>query len=91
MEWLAANAVNLFLSVIMICGGIVFGLNLDKRLTSIEREQAEIKAVIVVSARLEERLTYIYQIVLAQGKRLDRIAERIYARKALQEEDDSSG
>lgn len=90
MEWLAANAVNLFTAFIMLCGGVVFALNLDKRLSNIEREQEAIKAVIVVSARLEERISYLYQTVLAQGKRLDRVVERVFNAPRKSEEDDSN-
>lgn len=89
MEWLATNAVNLFMSFVMICGGVVFAMNLDKRLTSIEKEQNEIKAVIVVSARLEERISYIYQTLLAQGKRLDWVTQRLYGKNKDQEERDN--
>jgi hypothetical protein len=77
MEWLAANAVNLFMSAVMICGGVVFAMTLDTRLKNIEKEQEAIKQIIVVSARLEERISYLYQTVLSQGKRLDRVSERV--------------
>lgn len=90
MEWLAANAVNLFTAFIMTCGGIVFAMNLDKRLSNIEKEQEGIKAVIVVSARLEERISYLYQTVLAQGKRLDRVVERVFNASRHEEENNHS-
>jgi hypothetical protein len=86
MEWLAVNAVNLIVAAIMICGGIVFSLTLDNRLKNIETEQKEIKKVIVISARLEERITYLFQTVLAQGKRLDRVVERVYGRTNQEDE-----
>jgi hypothetical protein len=76
MEWLAANAFNIFTAVIAICGGIVFAMGLDHRLKNIEREQAETKQLVVTSARLEERISSLYQIVIGQGKRLDRVVER---------------
>jgi hypothetical protein len=78
MEWLAANAVNVITAILMLGGGIAFAKNLDNRLTNIEKEQNEIKQVIVVSARLEERISYLYQTVIAQGKRLDRVMERVF-------------
>lgn len=85
LEWLALNAVNLFTAFVMLCGGIAFAINLDRRLTNIEREQNEIKAVVIVSARLEERLNYLFQTVIAQGKRLDRVIERVYGKRPIQE------
>lgn len=91
MEWLASNAVNIITSVLMLLGGISFAFSLDHRLKNIEREQAETKSLVVVSARLEERITNTMQIVLSQGKRLDRLAERIYGRPSKNEEDDNNG
>jgi len=81
MEWLAANIVNLIVAGIMICGGIAFSFNLDTRLKNIEKEQTETKLLVVISARLEERLTSLYQIVINQGKRLDRVVERVYGQR----------
>lgn len=86
MEWLAANAVNLAGVLIMVLGGIGFSFTLDNRLKNIEKEQTEIKKVVVISARLEERITYLFQTVLAQGKRLDRVVERVYGRPREEDE-----
>lgn len=85
MEWLAANAVNIITALIMICGGIAFAGSLDRRLESIEKEQGEIKNVIVVSARLEERIKHINEMVMAQGKRLDWMTQRFYGKKDSEE------
>lgn len=89
MEWLAANAVNLFTAFVMLCGGVGFTFSLDNRLKNIEREQQETKQLVVVSARLEERITNTMQIVISQGRRLDRLAERIYgATRPIKEDQD---
>ncbi len=81
MEWLAANAFHIASFLMVACGGIAFALNLDRRLNNIEKEQAETKSLVVTSARLEERITSLYQIVIGQGRRLDRVIETVYGRK----------
>jgi len=86
VEWLAANIFNIVTSVILIGGGVGFAKSLDNRLSSIEREQIATKAVVVTSARLEERISYLAQTVLAQGKRLDRVVERIYGTRQTEDE-----
>lgn len=87
MEWLVANAFNIFMSVVALGGGVAFAKTMDTRLKNIENEQRETKALVVVSARLEERITNLYQIVIGQGRRLDRVIERVYGRTAEEQID----
>jgi transcriptional regulator len=86
MEWLAANAFNMFMFVTALAGGIAFSMNLDNRLKNIEKEQAETKQLVVVFARLDERINSVTQIMITQGKRLDRMIERVYGRRQDQDE-----
>jgi hypothetical protein len=85
MEWLIANAFNVVMSTAALGGGVAFAWNLDNRLKNIEKEQSETKNLVVTSARLEERLTSLYNIVISQGRRLDRVVERVYGRKTQEE------
>jgi len=86
VEWLATNLFNVVTSLVMIGGGIAFAMTLDHRLKNIEKEQTETKLLVVMSARLEERLTSLYQIVINQGKRLDRVVERVYGQRHEEDE-----
>lgn len=61
------------------------------RLQSIENEVLSLKNLIVSTAELRERINNVQQTVIAQGKRLDRLIERvIYGKRKIEAEDESS-
>lgn len=63
----------------------------NERLSRIELEVMSIKDLIVSTAKLEERIDNIRQTVIAQGKRLDRLIERVYGKKQDQEDECYNG
>lgn len=58
------------------------------RLESIEKEVKDFRQYLVNNARLEERIEAVRQIVVAQGKRLDWVSQRIYGNKRQTEEEE---
>jgi hypothetical protein len=88
MEWLTNNIVNVITALVLFSGGIAFAKQLDSRLNNIEKEQNEIKQVVVVSARLEERFTHLSQVVISQGRRLDRLTEHVLNKKSTVDDDE---
>jgi len=61
--------------------------NQSIRIEAVEKELFELRKVIVAIARQEERMTAMDQRMLAQGSRLDRVANQLY-RHGYQEEKD---
>lgn len=61
----------------------------NDRLARIESEIIAFRQFLVSSAKLEERIEGLRQVVLAQGKRLDRVIERIYGKRKTEEDDES--
>jgi hypothetical protein len=59
----------------------------NERLARIETEITTFRQFLVSSAKLEERMEGVRQVVLAQGKRLDRVIERVYGKKTTEEND----
>jgi len=93
-QFLAVNLVSILQLVSFIGGGIWIvssmksvQLNQSIRIEAVERELFELRKVIVAIARQEERMTAMDQRMLAQGSRLDRVANQLY-RHGYQEEKD---
>jgi len=93
-QFLAVNLVSIFQLVSFIGGGIwiVSAMksvqqNQSIRIEAVEKELFELRKVIVAIARQEERMTAMDQRMLAQGSRLDRVANQLY-RHGYQEEKD---
>jgi tRNA C32,U32 (ribose-2'-O)-methylase TrmJ len=62
----------------------------NNRLVQIETEIIALKNLIISTAKLEERIDNIRYVVLSQGKRLDRLVERVYGKRPTTTEDDES-
>ena len=93
-QFLAVNLVSILQLVSFIGGGIwiVSAMksvqqNQSIRIEAVEKELFELRKVIVAIARQEERMTAMDQRMLAQGSRLDRVANQLY-RHGYQEEKD---
>jgi len=93
-QFLAVNLVSILQLVTFIGGGIwvvssmkSVQLTQSNRLESIEKELYELRKIVVALARQEERMTAMDQRMLAQGSRLDRIANQLF-RYGSQEEKD---
>ena len=57
------------------------------RLQRIETEIVSLKDLIISTAKLEERINNVSYTVIAQGKRLDRLIERVvYGKRQVSEE-----
>lgn len=63
--------------LVLITIGAFFGAT-NERLKKIEIEIAKFRDFLIASARLDERLLNLNSVVLAQGRRVDRLYERIY-------------
>ena len=61
----------------------------NNRLVQIETEIIALKNLIISTAKLEERIDNIRYVVLSQGKRLDRLVERVYGKRPATEDDES--
>ena len=93
-QFLAVNLVSILQLVSFIGGGIWIVSSMKSvqqnqsiRIEAVERELFELRKVIVAIARQEERMTAMDQRMLAQGSRLDRVANQLY-RHGYQEEKD---
>ena len=91
-QFLAVNLVSILQLVSFIGGGIWIVSSMKSvqqnqsiRIEAVERELFELRKVIVAIARQEERMTAMDQRMLAQGSRLDRVANQLY-RHGYQEE-----
>jgi len=93
-QFLDVNLVSILQLVSFIGGGIWIVSSMKSvqqnqsiRIEAVEKELFELRKVIVAIARQEERMTAMDQRMLAQGSRLDRVANQIY-RHGFQEEKD---
>ncbi len=93
-QFLAVNLVSILQLISFIGGGIWIVSSMKSvqqnqsiRIEAVEKELFELRKVIVAIARQEERMTAMDQRMLAQGSRLDRVANQIY-RHGFQEEKD---
>ena len=93
-QFLAVNLVSILQLVSFIGGGIWIVSSMKSvqqnqsiRIEAVEKELFELRKVIVAIARQEERMTAMDQRMLAQGSRLDRVANQLY-RHGTQEEKD---
>ena len=93
-QFLAVNLVSILQLVSFIGGGIWIVSSMKSvqqnqsiRIEAVEKELFELRKVIVAIARQEERMTAMDQRMLAQGSRLDRVANQLY-RQGSQEEKD---
>ena len=93
-QFLAVNLVSVLQLVSFIGGGIWIVSSMKSvqqnqsiRIEAVEKELFELRKVIVAIARQEERMTAMDQRMLAQGSRLDRVANQLY-RHGTQEEKD---
>ena len=93
-QFLAVNLVSILQLVSFIGGGIWIVSSMKSvqqnqsiRIEAVEKELFELRKVIVAIARQEERMTAMDQRMLAQGSRLDRVANQLY-RHGYQEEKD---
>ena len=92
-QFLAVNLVSILQLISFIGGGIwiVSAMksvqqNQSIRIEAVEKELFELRKVIVAIARQEERMTAMDQRMLAQGQRLDRIANQLFRKYAQEEE-----
>jgi len=93
-QFLAVNLVSIIQLVAFIGGGIWIVGQLksvqeaqSRRLESVEKELYELRKVVIAMARQEERMTAMDQRMLAQGARLDRVANQLYRHGSQEEKD----
>ena len=93
-QFLAVNLVSILQLVSFIGGGIWIVSSMKSvqqnqsiRIEAVEKELFELRKVIVAIARQEERMTAMDQRMLAQGSRLDRVANQLYRHGSQEEKD----
>ncbi len=92
-QFLAVNLVSILQLITFIGGGVWIVSAMKQvqeiqsnRLANIESELFQLRTVVVDIARQGERLNAMDQRMLAQGNRLDRIANQLFRKYAQEEE-----
>jgi hypothetical protein len=96
-QFLAVNLVSIVQLIAFIGGGIWIVSSMksvqeiqSQRLEKVEQELFQLRNVVVDIARQSERLNAMDQRMLTQGRRLDRLSDKIFRREHPVEEDASS-